>query len=317
MSQDPEMPLPVNATPTLTTCSNCHSAMPSELRFCRNCGFRLGDGLAEYTETVRFAGEQGRIVPGAASAPMPKRKRRRMSGMAWVFVALLVFFIGAAAFTAVMTPIRERAKVVRPAEKRSFTGVREWSNVKTDNTNGVTFECVNPPEGPADKAGLVGGDVIVSFDGQPVTNEDEINRILARTPVGKVVEVKYLRDGEPHVTKLQTAAEEELQRLNKAFDDRPRAQRAVFGYDSDDVERVPITGTKMFGVRLDDVYASRPADLAGIRNGDVVIEFDGIPIRTPEELLMRVRRAVPYSTVKLVVMRGEEKVEIPVKMGRQ
>jgi hypothetical protein len=36
---------------------------------------------------------------------------------------------------------------------------------------------------------------------------------------------------------------------------------------------------------------------------------------------MRVRRSLPYSTVKLVVMRGEgdvkEKVEIPVKMGKQ
>jgi hypothetical protein len=32
---------------------------------------------------------------------------------------------------------------------------------------------------------------------------------------------------------------------------------------------------------------------------------------------MRVRRALPYSTVKVVVMRGEEKLEIPVKIGKQ
>jgi hypothetical protein len=31
---------------------------------------------------------------------------------------------------------------------------------------------------------------------------------------------------------------------------------------------------------------------------------------------MRVRRAVPYSTVKVVVIRNEEKLEIPVKMGK-
>ena len=317
MSQNPEMPLPVNSTPRLTTCSNCHSAMPSELRFCRNCGFRLGDGQ-EYTETVRFAGEHGRLVPGSSSAPLPAKKRRRMSGMAWVFIGLLVFFVGAAAFTAVMSPRRERvSSIVHKAEPRSYTGVREWSNVSTPTTKGVTFECVTPPGGPADKAGLVGGDVIVTFDGQPVANKDELNQVLVRTPVGKVVDVQYLRDGELHETKLQTVSEEELKKLNAAFDDRPGPQRAVFGYDNDDVERVPIPGTPMFGVRLDDVFASRPADLAGVRNGDVVIEFDGIPIRTPDELLMRVRRAVPYSTVKLVVMRGDEKVEIPVKMGRQ
>jgi len=47
------------------------------------------------------------------------------------------------------------------------------------------------------------------------------------------------------------------------------------------------------------------------------VEFDRIPIRTPDELLLRVRRAIPYSTIKLVVFRNGEKVEIPVKMGRQ
>jgi S1-C subfamily serine protease len=67
--------------------------------------------------------------------------------------------------------------------------------------------------------------------------------------------------------------------------------------------------------------------MAGIKNGDIVIEFDGVPIRTSDEFLMRVRRAVPYSTVKIVVMRGNgdeknsdeklEKLEIPVKMGKQ
>jgi putative serine protease PepD len=69
-------------------------------------------------------------------------------------------------------------------------------------------------------------------------------------------------------------------------------------------------------VRLDRVYPSRPADLAGIKQGDVIVEFDGVPIRTTDEFLMRVRRAVPYSTVNVVVMRNDEKLEIPVKMGK-
>src|SRR5918992_1188352 len=107
MSQNAETPLPANSTPNLTTCSNCQSAMPSELRFCRNCGFRLGEGLAEYTETVRFGAERGPMAPGTLSAPIVKKKKRRMSGMAWLFVGLLVFFVGAAAFTALVSPMRE------------------------------------------------------------------------------------------------------------------------------------------------------------------------------------------------------------------
>ena len=49
------------------------------------------------------------------------------------------------------------------------------------------------------------------------------------------------------------------------------------------MERVPIPGTKLSGVRLDNILQSRAADLAGVKEGDIVIEFDGIPIRTPEE----------------------------------
>lgn len=316
MSQNPEMPLAADSTPRLTTCSNCHSAMPSELRFCRNCGFRLGDSVSEYTETIRFGGEQGAVVPGRVSAPAPVRKRRKMSGMAWVFIGLLIFFIGAAAFTAVISPMRRgNVGFVQHSVPKSYAGVREWNTTKTKD--GVTFEAVTPPGGPADKAGLVGGDVIVKFDGQRVNNEDEMNRVLTRTPIGKTVEVEYIRDGQTNVTKLTTVSEEELKRLAREFDGRPPQLRAQFGYDDDDSEQVEIPGTKMHGVRLDDVFPSRPADMAGIRNGDIVVAFDGVPIRTPEEFLMRVRRSVPYSTVKLSVIRGEEKLEIPVKMGRQ
>lgn len=319
MSQNPEMPLPVNSAPTLTTCSNCHSPMPSELRFCRNCGFRLGDGVAaDYTETVRFGDVRGPLAPGTVSAPMPVRKRRKFSGMTWVFIGLLVFFIGAAAFTAMISPIRNRVGVVvNQSAKKSYAGVKVW----TDADVGVSFEAVTPPGGPADKAGLVGGDVITRFDGQPVKDKDDINRLMVNTPPGKTVEVEYIRDGENLVTKLTTMTEVEIKHLTQAFEERPREQRPQFGYDGDRVERVelpgPRPGTKIFGVQLNEILNSRPADLAGIKEGDIVIAWDDIPIRTPQEFLMRVQRAVPYNTVNLTIMRGDEKLVIPVKMGRQ
>jgi membrane-associated protease RseP (regulator of RpoE activity) len=312
MSQNPEMPLPVNATPNLTTCSNCHSAMPSELRFCRNCGFRLGEGIAEYTETVRFGDQRGPLVPGSVSAPVPVKKRRKMSGMAWVFVGLLIFFIGAAAFTAIISPMRgNRVGIVQTPKDRSYAGVRDWDTVD----NGVTFTSVTPPEGPADKAGLVGGDVITTFDGQPIHNEDEMTRALTRTPIGKTVDVVYLRDGETRTTKMTTVSERDLESLSEAFDDRE--DHAQLGIDRGSVKRVEIPGTKIYGVQLNRILGSRPADIAGVRDGDIIVQWDDIPIRTPQELLSRINRAFPYTTVNLTIMRGEEKLTIPVKMGKE
>ncbi len=181
---------------------------------------------------------------------------------------------------------------------------------------GVTFDAVTAPGTPADKAGLVGGDIITTVDGQPIHSDDEMSALLRHLPVGKTIDIVFLRDGEIKNTRLTTISEEELDRLGSALDDRPEGL-GRFGYDDDESVRVEIPGTKMFGVRLDEITASLPADMAGIKEGDVVIEFGGAPIRTPEELRARVRRAMPYQPVDVVVMRGGARLTIPVKMGKQ
>ena len=306
------------------TCSNCHSRMPSDLRFCRNCGFRLTHNMGGYTGSNQY------LAPGEApTAVLPatqKKKKRRMSGMSWIFIGLLVFFIGAAAFTALVAPMKKRAEVARERapEIKSYFGVNEFN--QTDE--GVIFECVSAPGGPADKAGLVGGDVILSVDGQPIHDEDQMTELISRTPIGKTLDIEYLRDGEKKTTKLTTISLDDHRRLVRDFERRPEG-RGQFGYDDDNAETIPVPGTKIRGVILNSILNSRPADLAGIRNGDIVVEFDGVPIRHEQEFLMRVRRALPYTTVKVVVMRPKnepptegqmsefEKLEIPVKMGKQ
>jgi S1-C subfamily serine protease len=263
-------------------------------------------------------------LPQPAPAATPKKKRR-MSGMSWVFVALLVFFVGAAAFTAIVAPMRKSANfgISQTPVNKSYLGVDEFNN--TDQ--GVIFESVNTPGGPADKAGMLGGDVIVSFDGQQIHDEDQMNDLMTKTPPGKTVDVEYLRDGQKKTAKLTTISLDEFRRLGREFDRRPEG-RPQFGYDDDDSETVKVPGMNIHGVKLGTVLRNRPADIAGVKNGDIVIEMDGVPIRTNHEFSMRVRRALPYSTVKLVVMRpkdpeaeGEaqqlEKVEIPVRLGKQ
>ena len=319
--------------PSVTTCANCHSPMPRELRFCRNCGFRLGEGSAEYTETVRFqdvpGGVMGRNSPGASGAPHGfgggpiamstggpiKKRRRRLSGMSWLFIGLLVFFVAAAAFTAIVRPVRNSGRppfAAAPAAPVSFVGVNEFET--TDG--GVTFENVHPPGSPADKAGLVGGDVITSFDGRTVTTDDEITKLLRQTPIGKTVDVVFIRDGAVQTVKLTTISRDEGERLEEVFDNRP-AGIGVFGYEESDTKRVPLPNSNLFGVQLGDISPNHPADIAGVKEGDIIISFDNIPIRTPDELLGRVKRALPYSTITLEVIRGTEKLDIPVKMGKR
>ena len=303
MNSDASMPMSANHT----ICSNCRSAMPSDLRFCRNCGFRLADARGAYTGTSEATSTGG----------LPAKKRRRMSGLSWLFVGLLVFFVGAAAFTALVSPVRQGiANLPKPEATKAYIGIDEFK----DTEHGVMINCVSVPGGPADKAGLIGGDLILTFDGQKAQNEDQMNDLMTKTLVGKTVDVEYLRDGEKKTTKLTTISWDDFRRIGKEFERRPEG-RGQFGYEDGDAERVAVPGTDIYGVKLDTILRSRPADMAGVKNGDIVIEFDGVPIRTEDEFLMRVRRALPYSMVNVVVMRGEgdvkEKVEIPVKMGKQ
>lgn len=304
--------------------------MPRELRFCRNCGFRLGEGTAEYTETVRFQNAPPGTIPGdnpagfgyvapmSPLAPYPptqiKKKKRKLSGMTWMFLILLIFFVTAAIFTAVVRPPRGNmpAGISSTINQRSFVGVDGFDDA---DEGGVTFDAVDTPGGPADLAGLVGGDRIIKFDGQNIEDEDKMSDILQSTPIGKTVEVVYIRDGETKNTKLTTISRDEHDRLVREFRSRPEG-RGLFGYEESDSKRVEVPGTNLFGVRLDNISPSLPADMAGIKEGDIVIEFNGVPIRTTDELLSRIRRAIPYSTVTVVVMRNGEKITIPMKMGK-
>lgn len=320
--------------PSVSTCGNCRSPMPAGLRFCRNCGFRLGEGSAEYTETVRFQNAPPGTIPGNsppnsgpyrfAGGPMVVarggavgRRKSRMSGTSWMFIGLLIFFITAGVFTAIVKQVRPRIGRVPTAPSfvvsKSYIGVDEFETA--DGDLGVTFANVEPADGPADKAGLVGGDIITSIDGQAVRTDDEASAIMRRTPIGKTVEVVYLRDGETRKTQMTTISEDELKRLNEIYESRSEGQ-GLFGYSTGDAERVAIPNTKMFGVKLGELTPNRPADMAGIKAGDIVLEFGGVPIRTRSEFRSRVERAKPYETVDVKVMRDGAELKIPVKMGK-
>ncbi|HKO36074.1 MAG TPA: PDZ domain-containing protein [Pyrinomonadaceae bacterium] len=242
----------------------------------------------------------------------PYKKKRRISGMAWIIILIAALFVLGGVLTAVRRSV-SRPPFSATTTQRSYFGVDGFSDA---DGRGVTFRSVEPPGSPADQAGLVGGDIITSFDGQPINDRGDMMSLLAKTPIGKTVEILYLRDGELKKTSMATFSEGMSDQLEAAFRNRPEGW-GQFGFDDDDSEVVPIAGTKMHGVRLDGISGSGPAALAGIQDGDIVIEFDGTPIRTVKELVARVQRAVPYSTVKVKLLRGIEQMEIPVKIGKR
>lgn len=318
------------------------------MRFCRACGCRLGEGIEEYTETVRFqnapntspAGKKrtaGWAVPplappvnvkefkamansihartvksfttGLGNMKLTRACRRVPRWMVWVIVPIMI-----ASMTGGFISNSGSRRSARSAASANIQNSFFGAHYKTSQ-GGAFIEDVTPPGSAADKAGLFGGDVVTSFDGKTIKSESDLTNLLMETPVGKTVEVVFMRDGEQKTVKLTTVSEKENDRLRDTFEDRAEG-RGRLGIDDDDAEVVPVPGTNYSGVRLDDITENYPADIAGVREGDVVIQFDATPIRTVEELVTRIHRAVPYSTINLVVMRGGQRLEIPVKVGK-
>jgi len=303
-------------------CAQCGSPMPQQMRFCRSCGNRLGEGPAEYTETVRLPGatapnRNGQTTPfyPTFNAPMstlnPGRRRRRVGwkGTTWLWIVLVAFFgMGG------LMSLARKGHVSSPPfaiSKLSFVGVDDFRT--TDG--GATFKNVEPPDSPADKAGMVGGDIVTSFDGHPIRQANEMTDLLAKTPTGKTVEVIYLRDGISHTTQLTTISRDEYNRLDREYSGRPDGN-GKFGFERGRMTRITKPETKTFGVQIDWLETNGPAELFGIKRCDIITDFDNVPIRTSDEFYMRVRRTVPYTTVNITLIRDGQKIVVPVKIGK-
>lgn len=322
------------------TCQSCHATMVRGMRFCRLCGYRLGEGVEEFAETRRFntdappavknttptfgmPSEFGAMTPGAApqtstlnrpSSPFRILQSfcrpRRANWMLWIVIAIAIFVAVGGGLQSLVGSDEDASSTPTAAARRSYIGVDV-----DDGDNGALVNSVTPPGSPADLAGLVGGDVVTSFDGRRVTSEKELLDSLGSTPVGKTVDLIFIRDGVEKTTKLTTISAEERKRLAAAFDKRPEGE-GFLGIEPNELERVFVESLNIHGVRLGEVIRNRPGYIAGLREGDIVLEFEGVPIRTEKELLARIDRAIPDSVVRIVVMRDGNRIEIPVKMGQ-
>jgi S1-C subfamily serine protease len=66
------------------------------------------------------------------------------------------------------------------------------------------------------------------------------------------------------------------------------------------------------GVVVLSVDPRGPAAKAGVRPGDVIVELDGTPVKTAEDVLVLVAKNKPGDTVRLTLQRGPSRVQVSV-----
>jgi len=71
------------------------------------------------------------------------------------------------------------------------------------------------------------------------------------------------------------------------------------------------------GVLVDDVVEDSPAAAAGLKHGDVIIAFQGNPVREVKDLTKAVRKANPGDEVAVTVLRDGERQDLKVTLGER
>jgi len=176
------------------------------------------------------------------------------------------------------------------ATKRGWLGVRIQSVTKeiADSlglpaVKGALVSSVTA-DGPAAKAKVETGDVIVSFDGKDVTDMHRLPRIVADTAVGKTVEMKAIRRGKEITLKVKVA---QLEPDDEADDkSAPKKEKPTAQQQGDNIKDLGInvlaindTLRKKFeiakdvsGVVILDVDPDGLAAEFGLQPGDVIVE---------------------------------------------
>ncbi|HEX8337954.1 MAG TPA: DegQ family serine endoprotease [Pyrinomonadaceae bacterium] len=175
--------------------------------------------------------------------------------------------------------------------------------------------------GPADRAGLKRGDVIVAFNGTPVTDNNTLRNAVARTQPGSTAALTVSRDGREQQLRIT---------LGELPADSARAERDEPAGGREDagglglslqpvgpalVERFNLKGATQ-GLVVTDVTAAGPAAEAGLRPGDVIEEVNRQPVRSVAELQSALKVAGARPAL-LLVNRGGNSLFLPVRPRAQ
>ena len=183
------------------------------------------------------------------------------------------------------------------------------------NTNGALVTGIEK-NSPAEKAGLEPGDVILKFDGKPITASGDLPRVVAATKPGKVVAVDVLRKGA--VKTLQVGIGEmpseqvEVPAVSKEAG-KPEANKIGLTLR----ELTPQQKKKLNGKNgLLVIESTGAAAQAGIRRGDVVLGLNNSESQSVELFNKQINAVAAGKTVAVLVQRGENTLYVPIKVSK-
>jgi serine protease Do len=156
------------------------------------------------------------------------------------------------------------------------------------------------PNGPAARAGIKPGDVIVAVNGTPIRHAEELPRNVALHAPGSSITMTVLRGGKREDVKatLDLLPDDQAHPIRPAGAGGAAPKSVETGKLGLMVSDVP------GGVRVDG--QTEGSKVEELRPGDVIVEANGAPVRTTADLSAALAKAKPGGAMLVKVKHGEQ-----------
>lgn len=158
---------------------------------------------------------------------------------------------------------------------------------------------------PAARAGLRSGDVVVAFEGRPVTETRLLQRLIAAAPAGAQTRLTVLRpEGRRRVAVRLVAMPPAV------AGDRVAAE---FGFAIREPAAQPELGGGRSGTAAPEIAVvarGGPAERTGLEVGDVILTVGDRAVLTADEAREALAAAGPDRSLRLTVRRGERRLSL-------
>ena len=274
---------------------------------------RANVGIADYEDFIQT---DAAINPGNSGGALVNVKGELVGINTAIFSTTggyqgIGFAIPSNMVKVVMNSLIEKGKVIRgwlgvsiqeitPELAKQFQLDKDFGTLVADVVEGS----------PAEKAGIMHGDVIIEFGGKPVDEPYNLRNIVAGTLPGTEVEMKVIRNSE---TKTFKVTIEELptgeQKIPTEF---KNALRGVSVQNlTPDIYRQLNIPEKIRGVVVSEIEEGSPAERKLIR-GDVILEINRKAISNIDDYEALVSKITPDTNVLLLVFRRGSTIFVTV-----